>query len=1269
MALLIALIGPVFVDWTSYRANFETEASRILGQPVRVAGTADASLLPMPSLTFTDVRIGDRDGEPMMTVERFSLDVELTSLLKGQIKVVRMALDRPAVRVVMEEDGRFDWISLHRFSASFDPEKVSFDAIDIREGTVRLSDRRSGRDWVARDLNLAMSARSLVGPYRLDGGFLLDDVRYTVQAASGRVNPDGTLRTKIQISAANRPFAVSTDGVLATVDDRLSYKGQLRIAEVGEDDVPAERGMSGGASGAKGDKFPPPGRGFAGFPGKWLFEADYELDADGLLLTTLVLRHGIEAETVILSGTGSLKFGDEARFDAVISARQVDLDGMLAGGPDAPADIGMAAGALASFLGRLPDPKIPGTIGFDVPGIVLGGSIIQNVRFDVTTIAEGGWRLDDLEAVFPGGSRVTAAGTLTVGAEPAFKGRFGLDSPQPSVFLNWWRRSAGASGSAVGRVDPMQLSGALVLRRNVAILSDLVARIGEAEMTGSLGWLESKEGRRGFTAEITAERIDLAVLRTLAEGFIVAGAPQASIADDISIDLAARTLIAGAVELRGIAARLSYRDGTLRVEKLEIGDAEGARVSAKGHISQWATVPDGSMIVSIEAGDLTGIIGVVGDFLPDPAIAGILSRRAALMSPARLDARLQADRSGGNSDVSVLATGEIGGTRLEVKGTFKGRFDSPAASAVSFDLTLENDRAEKVLSQFGIAGIPVELGAGRAVVSFSGVPEKGLDSEMTIELGSSRLAASGTVLAPAPERLSGRVRVSAESEDLLPLILFGGFSVPGLGEALPARVSAVVEGDLGKIAFDEISGSVGDVSFTAALRAEDSETGWQARGELTTDVIDFPWLAGLELGAPLFDEALRGWSTTAFLPHPFGNIRAVVKTTARRLKILAGVEIAEPQFDLRLAPGLAALENLSGTLAGGRFQGEFLISHRQGEAVISGKAGARRADLSELVWRREGRPVADGLLSFALEFDGVGRSASGVIAGLAGDGSFTIEEAVVRGVNPHAFASMIQAADAGLELTAERVREVFAGHLDAGTLRVDRAEAAVTIAAGVVRARNISTRVKSATTLGGATIDLNTLTLDSDWTLAVDPGEAEKVSGASPKVGLTFRGDLAAPVRRIDVSPLIGYLTVRAFEQEVRRIEKLQADILEKQRMVRELRRLRQEAARRAREAEIAAEEEKRRLKEEELHRKQEEKRKQEEARRKAEEARKRAEEAATRAAIRATDPANFGAAPSQALEPLSEGVDVGPAPGMSGGGPKATADPFRLPIPGKGAR
>ena len=52
IALVAALVGPYFIDWSQFRPQFEAEASRVIGAQVRVGGAFDARLLPMSEQRF-----------------------------------------------------------------------------------------------------------------------------------------------------------------------------------------------------------------------------------------------------------------------------------------------------------------------------------------------------------------------------------------------------------------------------------------------------------------------------------------------------------------------------------------------------------------------------------------------------------------------------------------------------------------------------------------------------------------------------------------------------------------------------------------------------------------------------------------------------------------------------------------------------------------------------------------------------------------------------------------------------------------------------------------------------------------------------------------------------------------------------------------------------------------------------------------------------------------------------------------------------------------
>ena len=75
-------MAPYFIDWMNYRSDFEAAASKLLGRNVTVEGKASARLLPFPSVTFENIRVGDDPLEPDMTIGEFAMDAELSPFLR-----------------------------------------------------------------------------------------------------------------------------------------------------------------------------------------------------------------------------------------------------------------------------------------------------------------------------------------------------------------------------------------------------------------------------------------------------------------------------------------------------------------------------------------------------------------------------------------------------------------------------------------------------------------------------------------------------------------------------------------------------------------------------------------------------------------------------------------------------------------------------------------------------------------------------------------------------------------------------------------------------------------------------------------------------------------------------------------------------------------------------------------------------------------------------------------------------------------------------------
>jgi len=114
--------------------------------------------------------------------------------------------------------------------------------------------------------------------------------------------------------------------------------------------------------------------------------------------------------------------------------------------------------------------------------------------------------------------------------------------------------------------------------------------------------------------------------------------------------------------------------------------------------------------------------------------------------------------------------------------------------------------------------------------------------------------------------------------------------------------------------------------------------------------------------------------------------------------------------------------------------------------------------------------------------------------------------------------------------------------MDSGRLAVPKGEAELTVAAGQIHLSNAKLQGQSgAELLLDGVLDLNSQAVDARLTLSGQPA-GNALIPARPELAVTVKGPMAAPERKLDASSLIGWLTLRATEQQTRRLELLEAN-------------------------------------------------------------------------------------------------------------------------------
>ena len=92
LALVAALVGPHFVDWTQYRAYFEARGDASSpGSRCASAARSTCACFPTPTLTLGQVEIG-RAAQPQARARELHVELALGSLMRGEFRASELRI-------------------------------------------------------------------------------------------------------------------------------------------------------------------------------------------------------------------------------------------------------------------------------------------------------------------------------------------------------------------------------------------------------------------------------------------------------------------------------------------------------------------------------------------------------------------------------------------------------------------------------------------------------------------------------------------------------------------------------------------------------------------------------------------------------------------------------------------------------------------------------------------------------------------------------------------------------------------------------------------------------------------------------------------------------------------------------------------------------------------------------------------------------------------------------------------------------------------------
>ncbi|MFD2055622.1 AsmA family protein [Mesorhizobium calcicola] len=1144
LVLCAALVVPYFIDWTGYRAEFEREASAILGRKVTVQGDATARLLPFPSVTFSDVAVaGGPNGQPAMTVETFSMDAELAPFLRGEVLIFDMRLVRPRATIDIANNGTVDWAM--RPSSPFDLNQISIEKLTVTEGQIKLRHAAGGRSHLISEINSTISAKSLAGPWRMDGTLRLDGLHTTVAASTGKAEGTGQMRFRLKADPDAYPLVIETDGNAGIVNGAAVYSGQFKIS--GADKNSAElRGNDGETVKVSAGKPDP------GFRLNGKFSLDHQkLGVDEFRFETGPLDNPYTAD-----GKASVDLGLKPRFAIEASGAQVQFDEAVGAAAGAGATLDQRIAALEQALHELPKPTIPGTVEVKLPAVVAGDTTVRDVHLSAEP-TDGGWSVKSLAATLPGRTTLEADGMLSVEDHFGFTGSLLLAVAQPSGFAAWLSKDV---DEAIRRLPAAGFKAKVDLSEKRQAFSDLELILGKAKFSGRIDSSQPDDAKPSVLMRLEGGELDVDGLAAFASIFVSDKGANRFADRDLDFQIKAGPVSAGGLTADAVDTALRLRDGLLEIDRLSLGGLAGASISATGRIKDFPASPTGKLDASVVAVDLKPLIDVAAQHYPDNAVLKGLASRAAAYPELFQDARVDlvasaADNGDGTTGLAVSGQGKAGGSAFSASLSGKGAADKLLEAPVAMTFNAKNPDATALLALYGLPALPLGmLGEASTDIQAKGTLGGGLATTFSLAGEDFKASFEGTI-ADTPQGPAAKGKLSLDAADIEPWLMTTGIGLPGMGAGMSASLTAQGDYGNGLLVLGDLSGALNEAAVSGDVNVDVKDGVPYLAGALALDELDLDPMAVALFGDSAFlanksvgDKS--GWPAAPFSQKSSLPFTADLDLTTAALAVGPFATAYDAGFSLKLDQEGIRVSDLKAKFLNGGLTGLFELKNNDGTGLFTGQMKLAGADLAAVL--PDAGISGNGDFSTALSTSG--KSVDGMVAALSGSGTATLKSLQVAGVNPDAFNAFLAKADAiGRDIDAAKTAG-FAPQIAAdGSFVANDTDIAFTVAGGTVRAPPISLETPAATLSADITADLSTTMVSAKGAITYRPGD-EALVGSEPVMNFTAEGPFGAVKRQFDSEPLAQFLTQRALEREQQRVEAMQATLLEKQRLRREVR-------------------------------------------------------------------------------------------------------------------
>ncbi|WP_424982887.1 AsmA family protein [Maritalea sp. S77] len=1109
LVMAAAFVVPRLYDWNVYRERVEAIAAEALGTDVAIRGDMGFTLLPQPQMVISDIVVGDAET-PLLEIERADAHLNLMEFLRDIYAVQQLNLDGLKLHLTVDEQG--EWRMPIQLPQGVRQGNVSIEDAVLSNAEIVLADQRTGESWRMDRINGNLSAAGLRGPFALDATGQMQNEDYLLRLSSSELNNAGQMRLNSLIAPTDRRFSLTTEGLLSTEDSKAAFAGETNL------------------------RVKPQRRDENDVRGDLTFKAKIALDAQELAIEEFNLVPDENRPGTRMIGNATLSLGNDRHLDALVSGGVVPIIPQ-----DALRDRTADPYALVELLINLPPPpKInvaSGDVQVDIGELGLGDFALRDVAAKLS-FSDNKWLVQSFTTRLAGDSLMSLSGELIEAqGNSAFDGTFSFASERLDALARGWRNFTddnplfGATAEGEGR---LRLSSSGV---NIAAEG---FRLDDDELDFVIDWREEKARRLVLNAELgqlgaqSSERL-LAFLPNIGRDQKFAQTFPLG-----RFKVTADQLVLEQMPVRDATASGKWSKAGIEIDDFTANDVAGISIQSSGTLAGTLAAPK-----------LWG--NARFDVLPRANISlwaekwpgGINAKLEEILRanrPARYEVELMAPEGenqkitieASNADLKMDAAFDFG------EGIFKAA-TAPSAGAIFFSarhgpalfnsLQLDGDGFSE--------NTPAQLS-----FEYQGTLSNSIEADIGYEAGSTDLSYVGSLIVSDLSNLRGRGQLKGDVTDIegiSNLVGLNGLHLPQLqGEAALKFTNSE------KYELSEIKLRAADEDVTGQISM--SRLGGDAvySGDLRVSRMSVDGLAQYLGGqTALFNSGDLVWPDGPF------NIAAESRKHLGRIGIETPLLMANDRafltgvsFDLSWTANENRIRDLLGALGEGEVGMDVTLCcyGSESQKQLNGRFRLDGVALGELL----SGPAATTLSGFvdgAGQFSTRGADFAQMAAALGGDGSFTIADLAISGVNSDVFAA-IGSMDNLTDLEPAEFKAQIDEELAVGRFDAPEAEGLFSIAGGKLFLRNFSVEDAQARLFGDLNMELSQFGLEGDWVLSPTQsfGSGNVLSENAAQIAYRINGELFNPEVSVDVGPMADAIQMRAFELEVEELERLRAE-------------------------------------------------------------------------------------------------------------------------------